>query len=110
MNTFEKWDKEFLDQNLYAFNNNPTALLWLKVRAICRARQIKRFCKAYDITLSTSKVADRNIELFDILLHREDSVSMLDRFLQEVNHEWYTESRRDAFWCRKQDLPHSCGF
>ena len=97
MNTFEKWDKEFRDQNLYAFNNNPTALLWLKVRAICRARQIKQFCKAYDITLSTSKVADRNIELFDILLHREDSVSMLDRFLSKPSGS-LTENGITPLW------------
>lgn len=40
MTEFEKWDKEFRNQNLSAFNNNITGLLWLKVRAVCRGKQI----------------------------------------------------------------------
>lgn len=43
MTNFEKWDKEFRAQNLYAFNNNANGLLWLKVRAVCRGKQIKQF-------------------------------------------------------------------
>ena len=43
MSNFEKWDKEFRAQNLYAFNNNENALLYLKVRAVCRGKQIKHF-------------------------------------------------------------------
>ena len=39
MSNFEKWDKEFRVQNLYAFNHNENGLLWLKVRAVCRGKQ-----------------------------------------------------------------------
>lgn len=40
MSNFEKWDNEFRAQNLYAFNNNANALLWLKVRAVCHGKQM----------------------------------------------------------------------
>lgn len=43
MSNFEKWDNEFRAQNLYAFNGNENALLYLKVRAVCRGKQIKQF-------------------------------------------------------------------
>lgn len=33
MTNFEKWNKEFRSQNLFAFNSNENALMWLKVRA-----------------------------------------------------------------------------
>ena len=52
MTTFEKWDKEFQSQNLYAFNGNTKGLLWLKVRAICRNKQIKEFITDNNIKLS----------------------------------------------------------
>lgn len=44
MTNFEKWDKEFRAQNLYAFNNNESALLYLKVRAVCRGKTDKTIC------------------------------------------------------------------
>lgn len=43
MGDFEKWDKEFRAQNLFAFNNDANGLLWLKVRAVSRGKQIKQF-------------------------------------------------------------------
>lgn len=91
MGNFEKWDKEFRRQNLYAFNNNPEGLLWLKVRAICRGKQIKQFIKENNLTLSSTKVADQNIELFDILEQRSDGMDILDNFLHCMNHEWYMQ-------------------
>ena len=43
MTNFEKWNKAFKAQELYAFNHNENAVLWLKVRAICRGKQIQHF-------------------------------------------------------------------
>ena len=43
MKNFKKWDREFRKQNLYTFNNNFNGLLWLKVRAVCRGKQILQF-------------------------------------------------------------------
>lgn len=88
-NSFAKWDKEFKNQNLYAFNNNSTGLLWLKIRAICRGKQIQKFIDENKITLKSVKLTDRNIELFDILVKKENAMSMLDKFLQDMNNEWY---------------------
>ncbi|MBP5562087.1 MAG: hypothetical protein J6X70_09895 [Muribaculaceae bacterium] len=90
MSNFEKWDNEFRAQNLYAFNNNTNALLWLKVRAVCRGKLIGQFLNENGLALTTSKVSEQNIELFELLENRDDAKLMLDRFLQGKNHEWYT--------------------
>lgn len=60
MNEFEKWDIAFREQKLDVFNNNRTGLLWLKVRAICRSRQLKEFLKENNIVLYSTKVSDKN--------------------------------------------------
>lgn len=90
MKNFEKWDKEFRAQNLFAFNNNSNAILWLKVRAVCRSKQIGQFLHDNNLTLSSSKISEQNIELFELLEMRDDAMLILDRYLKEKNHEWYT--------------------
>lgn len=67
MTNFEKWDSEFRAQNLYAFNNNKNALLYLKVRAVCRGKQIKKFIDKNNIVLKSTKINDQFAELFTIL-------------------------------------------
>ena len=69
MANFEKWDKEFRNQNLFAFNNDTNALMWLKVRAVCRGKQIQQFLETNSITLSSSKISMQNdwIDHLDIL-------------------------------------------
>lgn len=91
MTEFEKWDKEFRNQNLNAFNGNFYGLLWLKVRAICRSKQLRQFIEENKINLNSTKVSEQNIELYNILKSRDDSMSKLDKFLQCLNHEWYNE-------------------
>lgn len=90
-NEFEKWAVEFREQHLNAFNNNPTGLLWLKIRAICRSKQLKTFLQENKIELKSRKIAEQNIELFTILEHRKDAMSILDSFLKCIYNEWYTE-------------------
>ena len=90
MSNFEKWDKEFRAQNLYAFNDNPNALLWLKVRAVCRSKQIDQFLKDNNLSLMATKISEQNVELFELLEKRKDAMSMLDNYLQCKNNEWYT--------------------
>ena len=89
MNDFEKWDSEFRKQNLFAFNGNKTALLWLKVRAVCRAQLIEKFLKQNDMTLASKKVADKNRELFDVLSKNSKAMKMLDAFLSNESNELY---------------------
>ena len=91
MTEFEKWDYEFRNHNLNAFNGSFYGLLWLKVRAICRSKQLRQFTKENKIYLNATKVSEQNVELFDILQKRSDSMSILDTFLRCLNHEWYTE-------------------
>lgn len=91
MNKFDKWDIAFRDQKLDIFNNNAEGLLWLKVRAICRGRQLKEFLEENNLVLNSTKVSDKNRELFDILINCADASIILDNFLQCMNHEWYNE-------------------
>lgn len=63
MTNFEKWDKEFRTQNLHAFNYDTNGLLWLKVRAVCRSRQIEKFIAGNNIALTATKIAEQNMEL-----------------------------------------------
>lgn len=95
MTNFEKWDKEFRAQNLFAFNHNNNALLWLKVRAVCRGKQIHQFLRKNAITLSTTKIAEQNIELFETLEKFPNSMTLLDSFLNERNNEWYNAMNID---------------
>ncbi len=89
MTNFEKWDKEFRSQNLFAFNSNENALMWLKVRAVCRGKQIQQFLENSGITLTSSKIAEQNVELFEMLETMPNAMQLLDAFLNERNHEWY---------------------
>jgi hypothetical protein len=89
MTNFEKWDKEFRAQNLFAFNNNENALLYLKVRAVCRGKQIKQFIEKNDIVLHSKKINDQFAELFSIMESKLDGMKMLDTYLRDRNNEWY---------------------
>lgn len=89
MTNFEKWDKEFRAQNLYAFNHNASALLYLKVKAICRSKQIDRFVDEYNLTLNSTKIKDKFAELYAIMEHIPNSMDMLNKYLRNKNNEWY---------------------
>lgn len=89
MTNFEKWDKEFRSQNLYAFNHDTNGLLWLKVRAVCRGRQIEQFIAENNIILTVTKIAEQNIELFEKLEGMLNAMQLLDNYLKVKNHNWY---------------------
>lgn len=89
MTNFEKWDKEFRAQNLFAFNNDDCGLLWLKVRAVCRGKQIDKFLEENHLTLTKKKIAEQNVELFELLEQTDEAMTMLDRYLRDRNNEWY---------------------
>lgn len=80
MDTFENWELEFKNQNLFAFNGNSSALLWLKVRAVCRAKLIEKFLEQNNMTLASKKVAEKNKELFDVLSKNSKAMKILDAF------------------------------
>lgn len=89
MTNFSKWDNEFSSQNLYAFNHDANGLLWLKVRAICRGKLIQKFTEENEIILHASKNAERNVELFEVMEKMPNAMQLLDRFLNDREHEWY---------------------
>lgn len=89
MTNFEKWDEEFRSQHLFSFNNNDNAILYLKVRAVCRAKQIKQFADKNGIKLESTKINDKFQELFSILETLPNGMDMLDSFLRDSNNEWY---------------------
>lgn len=89
MTNFEKWDKEFRAQNLFVFNNNENALLYLKVRAVCRGKQIKQFIDKNGIVLNSKKINDQFAELFSVMESNPYGMIMLDTYLRDRNNEWY---------------------
>lgn len=89
MTNFEKWDKEFRAQNLYAFNHNENALLYLKVRAVCRGKQIKQFVDKNNIILNSTRINEQFAKLFSIMENTPNSMTMLDTYLRDRNNEWY---------------------
>lgn len=91
MTNYEKWDHEFRTNNLFAFNNNDKALLYLKVRAICRKTLITQFLKENNLTLKSTKVKEQFPELYALLENKPELIPKLDCFLRNRNNEWYKE-------------------
>lgn len=91
MTNYEKWDHEFRTNNLFAFNNDDEALLYLKVRAICRKTLITQFLKENNLTLKSKKVKEQFPELYALLENKPELKPQLDCFLRNRNNEWYKE-------------------
>lgn len=91
MTNYEKWDHEFRTNNLFAFNNNDKALLYLKVRAICRKTLITQFLKENNLTLKSTKVKEQFPELYALFEDKPELIPQLDCFLRNRNNEWYKE-------------------
>lgn len=89
MTNFEKWNNAFQLNNLSAFNHNEKALLYLKVRAICRGKLIKQFTEKYQLELKSTKVNNQFSELYSLLENNSNGKNMLNTFLQDRNNEWY---------------------
>lgn len=91
MTNYEKWDHEFRTNNLFAFNNNDEALLYLKVRAICRKKLITDFLEENKLTLKSKKVKEQFPELYALFEDKPELKPQLDCFLRNRNNEWYKE-------------------
>ena len=91
MTNYEKWDHEFRTNNLFAFNNNDKALLYLKVRAICRKTLITQFLKENNLTLKSKKVKEQFPELYALFEDKPELIPQLHCFLRNRNNEWYKE-------------------
>ena len=91
MTNYEKWDHEFRTNNLSAFNNNAEALLYLKVKAICRKKLITDFLEENKLTLKSKKEKEQFPELYALLEKKPELIPQLDCFLRNRNNEWYKE-------------------
>lgn len=100
---FEKWDKAFREQNLFAFNGNADGVLWLKARAVCRHKLLKLFLETTGITLQSRTLRKQNEELYQALCKRPDAMALIDDFLRQRNNEWYVAKNVDEDRL-KQDL------
>ncbi len=89
MTNFEKWNKEFNSQNLFAFNGNSNGILWLKIRTITRKGIIDKFIEDNKINLKSKKLSDLNVELFEWAELNDPTMGKIDEFLRDRNNEWY---------------------
>ena len=96
MTNYEKWDHEFRTNNLFAFNNNDKALLYLKVRAICRKTLITDFLKENKLTLKSTKAKEQFPELYALFEDKPDLIPQLDRFLRDEKNEWYSRMKNEG--------------
>lgn len=67
----------------------------MKVRAIRRSKLLNQFITDNKLKLENTRIANQNVELFNLLKKRNDAGEMLDRFLQNLSHEWYNETGID---------------
>lgn len=93
MTNYEKWDHEFRTNNLFAFNKNDKALLYLKVKAICRKTQITDFLKENNLTLKSKKEKEQFPELYALFEDKPELKPQLDRFLRDEKNEWYSRMK-----------------
>lgn len=89
MNNFEKWKNFYENNEMFVFNHNKNGLMWLKVRAIGRSKQIDKFSRLNNIKLISGRVAQKTEELFYLLEKMPDGEALLDDFLSDMNNEWY---------------------
>ena len=93
MTNYEKWDHEFRTNNLFAFNKNDKALLYLKVKAICRKTLITDFLKENNLTLKSKKEKEQFPELYALFEDKPELKPQLDRFLRDEKNEWYSRMK-----------------
>ncbi|MCE2615619.1 MAG: hypothetical protein ACTTKN_04490 [Phocaeicola sp.] len=89
--TFNFWDRQFRNNNQFAFNNDYEGLIWLKVRAITRKEQLRNFLgRNSDIMIISKKQKEIGIELYEKLLFMNNGMQRLDDFLLDRSQEMYT--------------------
>ena len=88
MTNYEKWDHEFRTNNLFAFNNNDKALLYLKVRAICRKTLITQFLKENNLTLKSTKVKEQFPELYALLENKPNLTVFCETQIMSGIKKW----------------------
>lgn len=86
MSDFNYWKKQHDSEALKEFNISKEGLLWLKIKSITRRDVIENFIKTNDIQLSSRKLHEQFIELFDLLkkdIHTSHNI--LNTFIYHEN-------------------------
>lgn len=92
VNTFETYEKAFAQQNLSYFNGNVEGILWLKLRAIARRKQLVTFMKQMGLAAASKTIKKQTIKLFYSLSTDVNKANLvLDVFLRNVENELYAE-------------------
>ena len=63
--------------------------MYLKVRAVCRGKQIKQFIDKNGILINSTRINDQFAELFSVMEKTPNGMEMLDTYLRDRNNEWY---------------------
>ncbi len=87
---FEKYASAFTQQRLSEFNRDRNGILWLKLRAISRKRQLAQFAEQRGIYLKSRTIRQQSIELFSHLCTEfTEANKALDLFLRNEENELY---------------------
>ena len=83
----------------------------MKVRAVCRGKQIKQFVEKNGIKLTSTKITEQFAELYSIMENTTNGKAMLDTYICDRNNEWYhtmgvDEEKRKNIW----DFNQNCVF
>ena len=86
MKDFKYWTKLHESENLSAFSDDKTGLLWLKTKSIIRKELIADFTKSSGIILKETALVKQFVELFDLLCNDiSNSHHLLDEFIKTEN-------------------------
>ncbi len=81
--SFHKWKKLHDQDKMQEFTTNSEGLLWLKIKSIARKELMKEFLDLNRISLSSQKISDQFILLFERLkIDLDNSHNILDKFIQ----------------------------
>lgn len=86
MSTFNHWKNLYDNDNLEAFNQDASALLWLKIKSIARKELLLEFLRLNNIVLISKKISEQFEELYNYFTTSSTiSHQQLDSFLKQKN-------------------------
>ncbi|MEY4935038.1 MAG: hypothetical protein RIS64_1397 [Bacteroidota bacterium] len=86
MKDFTYWKKQHESDSLDAFNDDPSGLLWLKLKSILRKELIAEFIKINKLTLIETTLTNQFVEIYNLLVTNISKAHwILDDFMQKIN-------------------------
>ena len=88
--TFEECEQAFAQQQLCLFNGDARGILWLKLRAIARKKQLSLFTSQIGFSLTSKTIKQQTKELYQYLCNDVGEANKsLDFFLRNAENELY---------------------